>query len=280
MEGVKPYINLKVIGRVDKFVVDHVLKVLKEFYGRLEEDAKPEMVDVQVFEKRSTLLGFLTSASRGLEVTYPFDESYIAMHEAWTGIPKIHVCTEDLKRLPRPVFDAALRHEAAHSALHGSPEYYIVSIPASLAAEFRRQGFTDEEIKHLAYLEASALKDLEASNLLKNLGYVEDQIAFILHNLEMEKSDIAAWRIASTNPKATLIYLTHMLKALASSIPFLQVSQYGERLAAKHKEACSHINQKACDALEALGRALEKAEGNFHQKMVYLLKETLKLVLV
>jgi len=274
-ELAKPHINLEIIGCVNASMADHVLKVLKEFYGKIEPGVRPEMVDVQVFARRNTMLGFLASASRSLEAAYPFDEAYIAMHEAWTGIPKIHVCAEDFERLPRNVFDAALRHEAAHSVLHGSPEYYVISIPADLAEEFRRQGFTNEEVKCLAYLEASAVKDLEVSRLLETIGYVEDQVAFTLHNLEVEVSDIAAWTIASANPKTAAIYIAHMLKALAASKPFLQKAVHRGKLAAKRREACSHLNQRAYETLEILEKALEKAEGNFHQKTIRLLKETL-----
>ncbi len=275
MRTVKPRINLEVIGRVDDSVVSHVLKVLRDFYERLEPDIIPEMVDVQVFARRNIMLGFLSSALEGVEAVYPFDEAYTAMHEAWSGIPKIYVCAEDFERLPRNVFNAALQHEAAHSVLHGSPEYYVINIPASLVTEFRRRGFTDEEVSHLAYLGASALKDLEASKLLERLGYVEDQVAFILHNLKMEASDLAAWAAASLNSKMSLIYLVHMLKALAASIPFLN-SKHGRELADKRRKACSHLNGEHAKILQNLEKALERVEGDFHEKVVSLLRVVLK----
>ena len=200
------------------------------------------------------------------------------MHEAWTGIPKIHVSTEDYGRLPREVFDAALRHEAAHSALHGTPEHYVVAVPASLAINFQRKGFTSEEIKLLAHLEASALKDLEASKLLVSLGYVADQAAFTLHNLEMGVEDRAAWKIASTSQKASTLYLAHMLKALAASIPLLETS-YAPSIRAKRLEALSHLTPEARSRLESLEEALKKAEETgetFQGKTIILLEETLK----
>lgn len=274
----RPRIHLEVIGRVEDEIIRHVLLVLEDFYGRLREELRPELVEVKLFPTRDRMLAFLASESP--QTSHPFDEAYIAMHEAWTGIPKIHVCAEDFKRLPRKVFDAALLHEAGHSALHGNPKYYVVTIPASLAEEFRGRGFTEEEVMLLAYLEASSLKDLEVSSLLKSLGYLENQAVFILYNLEVEEEEVAAWKIASHNPKTRLLYLAHMLKALATSIPFLSEPEWASQVWAKRREACSHLDEKSLKILSSLEEALQKARGDFQEKVVYLLRETLKRVRV
>ena len=160
------------------------------------------MVDVKIFSKREAMLASLTETIEAFKTSQPLSEAYVAMHEAWQGIPKIYVSAEDFERIPSTIFDVALRHEVAHSALHGSPEYYILNIPSQLAEEFRKQGFTDYEGETLAYLEAVALKDFEASELLKKLGFIEDQAAFILYSFRMDEAERATWKLASINSKA------------------------------------------------------------------------------
>jgi hypothetical protein len=210
--------------------------------------------------------------AEALGIVYPSDEAYIAMHEAWTGIPKINVCVEDLDKLPRIVFEAALRHEAAHSTLHGSPEYYAITLPSRLIEEFKRRTFRNHEILNLAYIEASALKDFETTSLLLRLNFIEDQIAFILYNLKIEDEEKALWKIVSKDPKLSTIYIVHLLKAIA---PTLTIQN--EKIVDAKRKALNHLTPKAREAVKILEGALRHAEGSFQEKVVQILKETLKM---
>ncbi|RLI34310.1 hypothetical protein DRO53_03865 [Candidatus Bathyarchaeota archaeon] len=234
-------------------------------------------MEVYVFDRRSLMVASLAFSSEGLDITYPYDEAYITFHEAWTGIPRIHVCTEDLERLPSGIFEAALRHEAAHSVLHGSPEYYILRVPAGLAEKFREKGFTDEEIKRLAYLEAVALKDFEVSSLLERLGFREDQENFLLHVLRLEGLERDLWKLASSSLKTRLFYLAHLFKLQAAATPYLK-KPTTSRLEEAVKKAFSHLDDAALKFLRELQEALTGAEGDFHSKLLSLLKATLEFL--
>ena len=222
--------------------------------------------DSYVYEGRSEMQGFLSLEAESLGVIYPHDEAYVAMHEAWAGIPRIHVCLEDKESLPEEVFKAALIHEAAHSVLHGSPEYYVVTVPENLAEEFYKRGFSREELLHIAYLLAVAIKDREVSELLTRLSYQKIMKTFADHMLKIEEIDQQIWKIASKESRTALIYLCHILKTLASlnSKPEKAIQNSAGFLPLKAREALSRIME-----------GIVGSKGSFYEKMIHALKQTL-----
>ena len=115
---------------------------------------------------------------------------------------------------------------------------------------------------------------------MKRLGFIEDQAAFILYSFRIDEAERAAWKLASINSKASLIYLAHLLKFSAVSKPFLQIPNWGLKLKMRREEFAAQLNLEALEALGMLEEALERVEGGFHEKIVFLLKETLKVYLL
>lgn len=83
-----------------------------------------------------------------------------------------------MRSLPQLVVVGGLRHEVAHSILHGSPEYYIIPIPEPLRETAERYDLPPKATEELLYLISMAVKDCEVTELLSSRGYVEDQVAY------------------------------------------------------------------------------------------------------
>ena len=80
-----------------------------------------------------------------------------AMHEAWDGVPRLHLVVSELESMPRPDAEALLVHEAMHALLHGGLEYYLLP---GWAADPR-----------VYYAAATAVKDLEADAEMARRGF-------------------------------------------------------------------------------------------------------------
>jgi hypothetical protein len=208
-------IVLSKFGDVSDERVGEVTKILEECYERLEPRDLP-LVDLYLFATSRSLKSFLfRERSMAGVVSTPIDESFYAMHDAWRGIPRIIVCFERMNELPELVQVGVLRHEAAHSVLHGSLEYYIFPIPQTLVEASEKFAFSKNFTLDLLYLISIAVKDFEVTRLLVKKGYLDDQVAYLRFLLSTSREDLTAWKIVEKSPAGMALCLTGRLKELA-----------------------------------------------------------------
>jgi len=221
--------------------VGSLVKVMKECYHRLEPH-DVTLVDLCVFDRSSSLEAFLAKESSEVGVaSAPFDELFFAMHDAWRGTPRITLCLERMRGLPKLVRVGGIRHEVGHSVLHGSLGYYFMSLPPGLLGLVGRFGLSLEYATNLLYLISIAVKDYEVTRLLCERGYVEDQVAYAKHLLTVSEDDLLAWRMAQGKPLAEILCLTSGLKAPGCAVPLLFNKTYGEEIHRRLKESLSHL---------------------------------------
>jgi len=134
-----------------------IIATLRRVYERVSGE---DLVELIIHESREAMETFLRQEAERLGVV--IDASFPVVHEAWTGVPRIHVVPQELRQLG-DVGKAFLVHEAFHSILHGSLEYYIVTLPGS-----------DEASWLAAYIAATSIKDLEVHMHMKRYGFKEE----------------------------------------------------------------------------------------------------------
>lgn len=208
-------IILERFGRIPDEVMVEIQTVMKDCYQRLSPHGL-EIVDVMVFENSSRMEAH-TSEERNALGAYPagLDADFVATHEAWTGLPRIKVCYARYRELSPLLRAAILRHEVAHSVLHGSPEYYIFPIPNKLLEASDKHSLPRSMTVNILYLISIGVKDYEALKLLLDHQYVEDQVAYSLHVSRTEKDDLEAWDLSRGDSKKELFCLVGRFKDLA-----------------------------------------------------------------
>jgi hypothetical protein len=105
---------------IEESRVEAVLGPILSVYKR----EGPELVELHLYRDVSRLtLELSESESRaGVSVSAVFPITY----EVWSGIPRIHVAIQEaLEEHDRETSRALLVHEAVHSVLHNSLEYYL-----------------------------------------------------------------------------------------------------------------------------------------------------------
>jgi len=227
-------------GVVDE-EVDGIVKVMEECYSRLAPH-DVTLVDLYVFDRSSSLEAFLAKESSEVDVaSAPFDELFFAIHDAWRGTPRIALCFERMRGLPKLVQVGGIRHEVGHSVLHGSLSYYFLSLPPGLLGLMDRFSLSLEYATNLLYLVSIAVKDYEVTRLLHERGYVEDQVAYAKHLLTVSEDDLLAWRMAQGKPLTEILCLTSGLKAPGCAVPLIFNKTHGEEINRRLKESLSYL---------------------------------------
>lgn len=241
-EGKVPIIISK-FGKVGQNRIDAITEIMQECYQQLQPH-NVNLVDLYLFARSSSMDAFLTKESKEVGVaSSPFDELFFAMHDAWRGIPRIVLCFERMKKVPRLVEVGGIRHEVGHSVLHGSLRYYVLPLPRALRELADRYGFSSEYATDLLYLVSVAVKDYEVSKLLYETGYKEDLAAYAKHMLTISESDLFSWRIARNTPLAEIVCLISYLKSASCAIPLLNDETHGSEIKYCLSESVSHFPQ-------------------------------------
>lgn len=209
---------LQRFGEISERDVKEIVAVIEKCYEKLMPH-EVKILDLLLFKSSSAMKGFFSRehAAMGI-ISEEFGERFFARHDAWRGTPRIAVCLERMKGLPKSVQLGILRHEVGHSVLHGSMEYYMFSITPPLMEASERFGLSKQFSLNLLYLISIAVKDFEVTRLLVDKGFVEDQIAYSKHVLSTSKEDLAAWRISEGNPASMALCLAGRLKDAAPAM--------------------------------------------------------------
>ncbi len=145
---------------VSRTQCESVRRVVEEFYAALSEEYRRRLdfVEIHVYSDSNQMNQVL--GEEALRIGVEFAATYTVMHEAWTGIPRIHI-PADIIGDPGRVFRALLIHELFHAILHGRLDYYIVS------------SSTGYDYKALAIL-AAAYKDVEVYRAMTANGFLSE----------------------------------------------------------------------------------------------------------
>jgi hypothetical protein len=267
-------------GDVEERFVEKVLEILNECYSRLSAHAV-EIVEVCIFEKSSSMSAFMNDQKRKLGIeTSAFEESFLAVHEAWLGTPRIMVAYDRMLHVPKLVRIGVLRHEVAHTALHGSLEYYSFYPPFFLL-ELERTGVISRQVtRDLVYLASIAVKDYEVTRLLHEKGYLKDQVAYNEYCLKPSEEELEAWRLAEKNRTATLLFLVSALKTAFCAAPLLKDERCGEEILETITGSVNFLPAELSALLLKTLEATSRFGGDTHENVDRFMKEIIDELII
>mgnify|MGYP000075142721 CR=1 FL=1 len=240
-------IKVTPIGPVDELLLDEVRSTAVDFYSKA--GGEPPLLEIYVYSSQERMRAELLKEAEGLGVAVVGD--FIALHEAWRGWPRIHVSYEAYRSVGSRVFRALLLHELAHSKLHGSPYYYVISLNRSLTRRYGKDALVIE------YTASTAVKDLEVLKLLKNLGY-RDEIESYAEFVKIQIGGVQCHDMKG------------LLELVKLSLPFF----IGGLSLANLNPSCADVAGKVLDVVEKLARV----EGDLDEKIIFLVKELEKIL--
>jgi len=204
--------------RITQDKVQEIRSNLEECYPRLGQWL-PERVEVQLFDTPAKLAAFLASEKAELGIGTFGDDAFISSHDAWRGFPRLLICLERLYTLSPMARLGALRHEVAHTVLHGALAYYVFRIPSDCLELAHAKGMDLTVLQQVLYYCATAVKDFEVTRLLLRQGYQDCQVVFAQAQLLPSDEDKLAWLLARYHPEARLLFFTGQLKTLLLGYP-------------------------------------------------------------
>lgn len=265
-------IVIQKLGEIPEESVRDILAIIHECYERLEPH-EVEILELFLFSDRSNMNSFYSRERSALHVVSEnLGESFIAMHDAWRGTSRIGVCMSGIKGLPLLIRIGTLRHEVAHSVLHGSLEYYVFPLSAPQIQAAKRFGLSKEYSFNLLYLISIAVKDFEVARLLSGKGYVEDQLAYSNHVLGTSKEDLDAWQLSKGNPASMALCLAARMKDAACLIA-LQPKLDEQSVADRIRRELSYLPDPILnETLKILERFPEAMAGDTFQNVAAMMK--------
>jgi len=242
-------LNVITSGNIPWGLKRDIENIFRDCYRRFGSRI-PYKVEIRVVDKEPNMRALLKEDKLRLGITTGGDEEFICSHDAWRGYPRVICCVEKLAKLNRLARPGAIRHEAAHSALHGSLEYYIFRIPDDCRHTAEIKGLDSAVLDQALYYVSVAVKDFEATRFLIQHDFISCQFAFALDLLQPSEQDKSAWKLAQTNRQAKFIYLTTLLKPTLFAHPLLALPRSSKGISLEHQV---QLARRVEELLEPLG---------------------------
>ena len=246
-------VELSVItsGNIPWSLKRDIENIFRDCYRRFGSRV-PYKIEIHVVDKEPSMRALLKEDKVRLGIATSGDEEFICSHDAWRGYPRVICCVEKLAKLNKSARVGAIRHEAAHSALHGSLEYYIFRIPDDCRHTAEIKGLDLPVLDQVLYYVSVAVKDFETTRFLIQHDFVGCQFAFALEWLQPSEKDKATWKLAQTNRAAKFIYLTTLLKPTLFAHPLLALPRSSKGISLEHQV---QLARRVEELLEHLGSA-------------------------
>lgn len=277
-------LDIVIKGRIPWVAKREVASVLSDCYRRFGSRV-PYKVEVHIVDRESTMRDLLKEEKFRLGITTSGEEEFICTHDAWHGYPRIVICYERLAKLNKLARLGAVRHEAAHSVLHGSLEYYIFTIPEDCRNVAMIKGIDLAVLQQALYFLSVAVKDFEATRFLVRHEYIDCQFAFALEWLQPSEEDSSIWKSVETDRQAKFIYQTALLKSTFFAHPLLALPRSKKisleqqvLLGRRMEELVEHLGEaEQRKLLQVTNITVDGLAGDTHKNVDFALHQAMSL---
>lgn len=277
-------LNVITSGSVTWITRREIENTFRDCYRRFKTRL-PYRADIHIVDTNANVQAILKEDKLRMGVTTAGDEEYICYHDAWRGYPRVICCVEKLAALSKLARLGAIRHEAAHSALHGSIEYYIFKIPEECRHVAAVKGLDASVLDQVLYFLSVAVKDFEATRFLVQRNFIECQFAFALEWIHVSEADRAAWKLAQSNRRGKFVYLAALLKPVLFAHPLLSLPKSRKvplekqvLLARRIEELLEHLGTaERSRFLQVANMIVEESTEDTHKNVDVALQQAMNL---
>jgi len=244
-----------------------VSEVLNDCYGRFSEKV-PYKIEIYAFDTEDNLASFLRDEKFKLGLSFnTIDDASACTYEVLRGYPRLLVCQERLAKYGKQARAGAMRHEAAHTILHGALEYSIFQIPADCRHTAMVKGIDNEKLEEVFFQLSLGIKDFEATRFLIQHDYISCQFHYAMEWIKPSEDDKDAWTISRTNRQTKFIYESALMRPILFTDPLLSLP--------KTKKAPAEMQLQLDVRMEQMIALLGETEENKVLKIAGAIIETL-----
>jgi hypothetical protein len=244
-----------------------VSEVLNDCYERLAEKV-PYKIEVYAFDTEDNLNSFLREEKFKLGLSFnTIDDASACTHEVLRGYPRLLLCRERLFKYGKQARAGALRHEAAHTVLHGALEYNIYQIPEDCRHTAMVKGIDNEKLDEVFFQLSLGVKDFEATRLLIQHDFISCQFAYAMEWIKPTEDDKTAWAVSRSNRQTRFVYESALMRPILFTDPLLSLP--------KSKKVPAELQMQLSVRMEQTIALLGEAEENKVLKVAGAIIETL-----
>ncbi|MFA5400063.1 MAG: hypothetical protein WC169_03880 [Dehalococcoidia bacterium] len=254
-------------GDVSSSFKKEVSEVLNDCYGRFAEKV-PYKIEIYAFDKEDNLSSFLREEKFKLGLSFnTVDDASACTHEVLRGYPRLLLCQERLLKYSKQARAGAMRHEAAHTILHGALEYSIFQIPEDCRHTATVKGIENEKLEEVFFQLSLGIKDFEATRFLIQHDYINCQFHYAMEWIKPAEDDKTAWAISRTNRQTKFVYESALMRPILFTDPLLSLP--------KTKKVPAEMQLQLSVRMEQMIALLGEAEENKVLKVAGSIIETL-----
>jgi len=235
----------------------------------------PYKVEIHVVDREANMRALLKEDKMRLGMATDGDEEFVCAHDAWRGYPRVICSLDRLTKLNKLARLGAIRHEAAHSSLHGSLEYYIFKIPDECRHQATIKALELPVLDQALYYVSVAVKDFEATRLLVQHDFIDSQFTFALEWLKPSEQSKSDWKLAQPDRQNKFIYLTTLLRPMLFAHPLLALPRSKDislenqvQLARRMEEILEHLGTTEQNRLLQVASVIaEQATEDTHKNV-------------
>jgi hypothetical protein len=278
-------LNIITSGNIPWSFKRDIENIFRDCYRRFGSRI-PYKVEIHVVDREPNMRALLKEDKLRLGITTSGDEEFICSHDAWRGYPRVICCLEKLAKLSKLARLGAVRHVVAHSAIHGSLEYYIFRIPDDCRHTATIKALDSPVLDQALYYVSVAVKDFEATRFLVQHDFIDSQFAFGLEWLQPSEQDKSTWKLAQANRQTKFIYLTTLLKPALFAHPLLALPRSSKgisledqvQLARRVEQLLEHLGSVEQNRLlQVANMIVEDATDDTHKNVDSAMRQAMNL---
>jgi hypothetical protein len=200
-----------------------ISETLNDCYGHFGQRV-PYKIEVYAFDTEENLNAFLREEKFKLGLTFnTVDDISACTYEVLRGYPRLLICQEKLSRFGKQARAGALRHEAAHTVLHGSLEFNIFQIPEDCSHTATVKGIEPDKLQDIFLQLSMGVKDFEVTKFLVEHDFINCQFAYALEWIKPTDDDKIAWNISKSNRQTRFVYESALMRPILFCDPLLSL---------------------------------------------------------
>jgi hypothetical protein len=209
-------------GKVPGGTKNDIINTFRDCYRKFGARS-PYKVEVLITETEGIKRDSLREEHSKLGRTAIENEDEVCTHHTWSGYITVNVSIERLEEFSKLARQGALRHEAAHTVLHGSLEHNIFRIPEDCRQMATIKGLNPAVLEQIVPTLSTAIKEYEVSKFLIAHDFIDCQAAFMLEWIQPPQQDKAGLKFAKMDRQTKFMYLTGLLRPILLADPLLAI---------------------------------------------------------
>jgi hypothetical protein len=218
----KVELNVVTRGSVSGGVKNEVVNTVKDCFKNFGSHV-PYRLEILLTDSEAILKDYLRQEkfNQGIIEEETLDE--VCRYDNLRGFPRITLSMEKLSQFNKQARQGIIRHQAAHSALHGSLEFRIFKIPEESRQIAMVKNIDNLTLENAIHKLSLAIKDYEATRLLAEHNYVNCQLAFALEWIQPAMKIGPQQRPIRVDRQEKFLNQIALLKPILFSQPLMQL---------------------------------------------------------